>query len=61
MERLLSAFRDKFVGNYGSSAYFKAIFGVKIQRRFRKRKDVSPTGNGNYRQSERRITNIYLI
>ena len=49
IERVISAFRNKFEKNYTSSAYFKKRFGVKIMKRYRK--GVSPasipsTGHG---------------
>lgn len=49
LERVLSAFRNKFEKNYASSAYFKKRFGVRIQRFTRTGDDapnVSPTGEG---------------
>lgn len=36
VERVLSAFRNKFEKNYTSSAYFKKRFGVKIMKKYRK-------------------------
>lgn len=36
VERVISAFRNKFEMNYTSSAYFKKRFGVKIMRKYRK-------------------------
>lgn len=36
VERVISAFRNKFEKNYTSSAYFKKRFGVKIMRKYRK-------------------------
>ncbi|XP_045107618.1 carbohydrate sulfotransferase 11-like isoform X2 [Portunus trituberculatus] len=49
VERVISAFRNKFEMNYTSSAYFKKRFGVKIMKKYRK--GVSPrsipnTGHG---------------
>uniref|UniRef100_A0A0P4WGY9 Carbohydrate sulfotransferase n=2 Tax=Scylla olivacea TaxID=85551 RepID=A0A0P4WGY9_SCYOL len=49
VERVISAFRNKFEMNYTSSAYFKKRFGVKIMKKYRK--GVSPesipsSGNG---------------
>ncbi|CAL4059428.1 unnamed protein product, partial [Meganyctiphanes norvegica] len=49
IERILSAFRNKFEKNYTSSAYFKKRFGVKIIKKFRKGikpKQVPSTGDG---------------
>lgn len=49
IERILSAFRNKFEKNYTSSAYFKKRFGVKIIKKFRKGikpEQVPPTGDG---------------
>lgn len=49
IERVLSAFRNKFQKNYTSSAYFKKRFGVKIIRKYRQGispADVPATGDG---------------
>ncbi|KAK3881336.1 hypothetical protein Pcinc_014208 [Petrolisthes cinctipes] len=41
IERLVSAFRNKFEKNYTSSAYFKKRFGMKIMRKYRTGVDPS--------------------
>ncbi|XP_069186249.1 carbohydrate sulfotransferase 11 isoform X3 [Procambarus clarkii] len=41
IERVLSAFRNKFEKNYTSSSYFKKRFGVKIIKKYRKGIDPS--------------------
>lgn len=49
IERVLSAFRNKFEKNYTSSAYFKKRFGVKIIKKYRQGiepEDVPETGDG---------------
>ncbi|XP_047475889.1 carbohydrate sulfotransferase 11-like isoform X2 [Penaeus chinensis] len=49
IERVLSAFRNKFQKNYTSSAYFKKRFGVKIIKKYRQGIDpaqVPVTGDG---------------
>lgn len=49
IERVLSAFRNKFQKNYTSSAYFKKRFGVKIIKKYRQGIDpaqVPATGDG---------------
>lgn len=46
MERLVSAFRNKFEKNYNSSKYFKERFGVKILKKYRNATDQNKAGNG---------------
>ncbi|XP_064114963.1 carbohydrate sulfotransferase 11-like [Macrobrachium nipponense] len=49
IERVVSAFRNKFEKNYTSSAYFKKRFGVKIIKKYRQGiepDDVPETGDG---------------
>ncbi|KAG7155929.1 carbohydrate sulfotransferase 11-like isoform X1 [Homarus americanus] len=49
IERVLSAFRNKFEKNYTSSAYFKKRFGVKIIKKYRKGidpADIPASGHG---------------
>ncbi|KAK7074936.1 Carbohydrate sulfotransferase 11, partial [Halocaridina rubra] len=49
IERVLSAFRNKFEKNYTSSAYFKKRFGVKIIKKYRSGiypEEVPETGDG---------------
>lgn len=41
IERVISAFKNKFEKNYTSSAYFKKRFGVKIMRKYRKGIDAA--------------------
>nr|XP_053651287.1 carbohydrate sulfotransferase 11-like [Cherax quadricarinatus] len=41
IERVVSAFRNKFEKNYTSSSYFKKRFGVKIIKKYRKGNDPS--------------------
>ncbi|KAI8771907.1 carbohydrate sulfotransferase 11 [Biomphalaria glabrata] len=45
-ERLLSAFRNKFLVNTNSSSYFKGRFGKKIIKNYRFEPESDPDGNG---------------
>lgn len=43
-ERLVSAFRNKFVVQTNASAYFRRVFGRKIVRRYRRKLNSVPNG-----------------